>query len=302
MEGLQEYINQLVIQGMLYTTQLPASVSNAIYLYGSNDIKNVVAFIDVSEKCDGTRGMIIGDEGVYFHFKNNVSILYKDIKELFLIIKRNHIKGKVKTNEIIVLEDLPIHLESFMKILSLMSDVDINIQMSMYQKIAYYVPVVLNDLENEEYEDVLLDSMQIKQINDFKGDLEVINKMEEQDYQYELETLCIKALQFFDDLGLDSEEIDILLDVYKQIEEKNQKEEDMYENAKKYYDDMMDNYKHGDGSMFNNVKSIMSSMGIDLDNLKDQSPDEMEKTINDICDRFHISRSQLEKVVNKCRH
>ena len=46
--------------------KLPATIGSAIYLYGSNDIKDIVCFVDLSDELDGSQGIIFSDEAMYF--------------------------------------------------------------------------------------------------------------------------------------------------------------------------------------------------------------------------------------------
>ena len=47
--------------------RLPSTISYAIYTYGSNDIKDIICFVDLSDELDGTQGIIFSDEGIYFN-------------------------------------------------------------------------------------------------------------------------------------------------------------------------------------------------------------------------------------------
>ena len=152
---------------------------------------------------------------------------------------------------------------------------------------------------------ILVDEAQLleeKQIEELYQELDIINTLDDENYQFELKKLCPKALQFFDNLELDSDEIDILLGVQEEFNKENQKDDQMFDHAKKYYDDMMNKYKHGDSSMFDQLQNMMRNLGINPDDLKGKSPEELNQYIDDLCDRFHISRSQLDSLINKFNH
>lgn len=73
-------------------------------------------------------------------------------------------------------------------------------------------------------------------------------------------------------------------------------EEQKIENAKKFYDDMMDKYRHGDSEMYDRVKGIMNQFGIDENELAGKSTEEIEDIL---CSKFGISKSMMEKLVRK---
>jgi biopolymer transport protein ExbD len=296
-----KYINQdFIIKGQLYDEQhLPASIGNAIYSFGSNDIDTIRAFIDTSDYQDGSQGMIFTDTHVYYLFDEAVRIAYKDIKELVLKKNRNFYQLTIKENNEYIFNQAPIHIEKMAYLLSKITDLDITMDLSLHEKIAYYVPYVIKDIEEDNYEDVELTDNQNKVIKELKEEFMTIEGLDDENYQYELEQLCLRAVPFFDELELDSEEIDELIEVYKQLEEKNNKEEEMFDTAQRYYDDMMKNYRNGDTAMFDNVNKVMNNFGMDFNDLNNKSPEELNAYIDDVCDKFHISRSQLEKVAQK---
>lgn len=161
---------------------------------------------------------------------------------------------------------------------------------SYHEKVAFYVPIILADIENDEYEDVILTPQQIKIIQEFYTDLDKINKLENDNYKFELQLLCKRALDFFEQLELDSEEIDILFEVQQYFDNQDEQKID---NAKKIYDDMMDKYQQGDHAMFDQIKGMMASLGIDENDLIGKSPEEIE---NFLCSRFGIPKSMLKKM------
>lgn len=166
--------------------------------------------------------------------------------------------------------------------------------LTSHEKVIYYTTIVLNDLLNDEYEDIVLSNQQQQRIQEFFYNFELINKLDQENYDLEVELLCNQALDFFDELELDSEEIDVLLELQKQFEEKKQQEDEMLEGAKKYYDDMMNKYNNGDSSMFDQVKSIMHGLGINEKDMENKSPEELNQYIEDLCTRFGISKVKLK--------
>lgn len=303
-EKLCMYINENIVNNAtFYSSQnIPSQIGNAIYLYGDNDILDIVAFIDSSFKQDGSLGMIITPDKIYFQFDQAGSFAYQDIQSLSLEKHRHDTQAKgiitTQTNSYIF-DNYSVYVEELIKILSRITDIDIEMILTSYEKVEYYVSLVLDDILNDEYEDVILTPSQTQQIHEFKQELQTIHSLDNENYQYELELLCPRALKLFDELELDSDEIDILWDVQKEFEQKQQKEEQMFDQAKHYYDDMMNQYRQGDTKMYDQIKSMMNMMGINEDDIKGKSPEEMNQYLEDLCARFGISKSQVEALARK---
>lgn len=292
--------DQLTLAGKLYLyDNLPAQISNAVYTFGDTNSFDILAYIDASIKQDGSRGMLIYPDGIYFKFGQQGFFKYDEIVYLGIEKHRNDpsVKGIIKTEpKTYSFSNITIDPEVLVTFLSKVTELDIDMIMSNHEKVAYYVPIVLSDLENDEYEDIQLSPADQSQIQEFYQNLAMIKQLDDENYQYELEQLCHQALSFFDELGLDSDEIDQLLMVQKEFDQEDLQEEQKIDNAKKYYDDMMDKYRHGDTSMYDNVKAIMNQMGIDENELAGKSPEEIEDIL---CEKFGISKSMMEKLKNR---
>lgn len=294
-------LNQdLVIKGKFYGKEnLPSQISNAIYSFGSFDVFEILAFIDISNELDGSKGMIITPEAIYFKFGQTGSFKYQDIIALSLEKHRHNpvIKAVIKTGDKnYAFSNKTIDPEILVSLLSKITELDVEMIMTNHEKVAYYVPLVLQDLENDEYEDVELTLQQKNRIQEFYQDLSMIEQLDDENYQYELVNLCHQALAFFDDLGLDSDEIDELEKVEESFNQIDQEEEQKIENAKKFYDDMMDKYRQGDSDMYNRVKGIMNQFGINENELAGKSTEEIEDIL---CSKFGISKSMMEKLLRK---
>lgn len=300
---MNQFNKNLVKKGKLYlSSQLPIQISNAIYTYGSNQINEIIAFIDTTDEQDGSYGMIITPDHIYYQFDHQEEFAYQDIISLSLEKHRhqNHPLATIETkSKTIILENSDIDEETFLQYLSEQTKINIKMILNLSEKIDYYVSQVLKDVQNDIYEDLHLTYNQIKQLEEFIQELDIIHQLDDENYQYELQLLCPKALAFFDELELDSDEIDILEDIQKQLEEKGNQDDAMFEKAQKYYDDMMNKYKQGDTSMFDQMKGTMDRLGINLDEMKGKSPEELNQYINELCQRFGISRSQLDKMTKK---
>ena len=303
---LLEYIEVDSKKATLYPyTSIPGQIGNAIYLYGDNQMAEIVAFIDMSPAQDGSIGMIITTDTTYFQFRKNGYFRYADIASLTLEKSRNDIKfkGTIKTKTSkYAFQNSPLNIEKFIQMLSYITNIKIEMKMNIHDKIAYFVPIVLSDIENDEYEDIELSPVQQNQILDFYQELEAIHRLDDDDYQYELELLCIKALEFFEELGLDSDEIDELYKVKEELDKKKEQENSMFDNAMKYYQDMMNKYQQGDTAMYDQVQNVMKSMGLNPDEIKDKSPEEIDQYLDELCQKFGISKSQLETIRNKFRN
>lgn len=305
-DTLLNYIEVDNTKASLYPyTNIPNQIGNAIYLYGANDVKDIIAFIDMTKQQDGSIGMIITTDTTYFQFRKNGHFQYKDITSLSLEKRRNdtHFKGTITTKKSkYSFQNSPLNIEKFIKMLSYITDIKIDLIMNIHDKIAYLVPIILDDIKNDEYEDIVLTNTQQDQLLDFYQELNAINRLDDEDYKYELESLCNKALQFFDDLGLDSDEIDELYKVKEELDKKQEQNDQMFDNAMKYYQDMMNKYQQGDTKMFDQVQSVMKSMGLDPNDIQNKSPEEIDQYLDELCKKFGISKSQLEAMKNRFKN
>lgn len=302
-EELLTYMNEsLVIGGKFYNqTNIPSQISNAIYTFGDFSITEVLGFIDASDELDGSKGMIITPDEIYFKFGQVGKITYTKITKLSLEMHHHNplIKAIVKSDEGgYAFSNKIINPVAFIQLLSKVTGLDKDLIMTAHEKVAYYVARVLDDIINDEYEDVVLTANQEKQIKEFYKDLELINEMDDENYQYELEGLCKRFLLFVDELELDSEEIDILVAVENDFSKKDEQMDQQIDDAKKYYDDMVNKYQQGDSQMYDQLKSMMARLGIDESDLVGKSPDEIQDFL---CERFGISKSMFEKMAAKFR-
>lgn len=303
-EELLTYLNGNLADKAVYYSQeqLPAQIGTALYTFGSNEDFDILAFIDASEKLDGTSGMLFTPTHLYFKFSKSGIIDYQDIEALSLEKHRHQVSTKATiklkqttyrfSNDYICQEEL-IHL------LSKITNISVEKIRTLHEKAEDNIRMVLSDIENDIYEDVYLDDTQKQQIKEYYEELAVIDNLDDENYEIEMEALCKSALDFFDLLELDSEEIDILLDIQQQFDKKQEIEEQKLDEAKNFYDDMMNKYQQGDPSLFDKVKGMMSSLGIDEEELKNKSPQELEQYLTDLCHRFGISKSMLEKMAKK---
>ena len=153
LENLDENI---VNEATFYNQQnIPSQISKALYLYGSTTDYQVLGFVDASD--DGSQGMIFTDQGVYFCFKEPHSFLYEDIEELVLVKKEEgfdfYAKIKTKANTF-VFKNKYLNLKGFIECLSEILEMPVHYEMSAYEKVEYFVPIVLNDLKEDVYEDL----------------------------------------------------------------------------------------------------------------------------------------------------
>lgn len=299
-DDILTYIDKDIIkQGHYYTYQnIPRQIGNAIYLYGHYNVFDIVIFIDFTQECDGSQGMIVTPDGIYFQLEQKGYFAFQDIQSLSLERHRHQKKKgtiQTSTNQYQINDDM-IDIEKLIFALSSLTNIDVDFIMTKHEFIEYYITIVLHDIENDEYENVELSPQQSKQIKEFYENLHIIQSLDDENYQYELETLCQQALQFFDELELDSDEIDSLITIQEELQ---QKEDQAFDQAKQYYDDMMHQYQQGDTKMYDQLKSMMNMLGINEEDFKNKSPEEMNQYIDDLCARFGISRSQIDKLAKR---
>lgn len=298
LENLDESI---VNEATFYSQQnIPSQISQALYLYGSTTDYQVLGFIDASG--DGSKGMIFTDQGIYFCFKEPHFFLYEDIEKLILVKKEEtfdfYAKIKTKTSTF-VFKNNYLNLKEFIECLSGILEMPISYEMSAYEKVEYFVPLVLDDLIEDVYEDLELTKQQYQQIKDIEHELEMAKELKDLDYQDECRSLCRYCLDFFESLGLDSDEIEALNEAQSFFEQQDSQENQQLEGAKRWVDEMMSNYQNGDTGMYDQMKSTMENLGIDEEKLKNMSKEEVDQYVQDMCKKFGISQSLFDKLKDK---
>ena len=298
LENLDESI---VNEATFYSQQnIPSQISQALYLYGSTTDYQVLGFIDASG--DGSKGMIFTDQGIYFCFKEPHFFLYEDIEKLILVKKEEtfdfYAKIKTKTSTF-VFKNNYLNLKEFIECLSGILEMPISYEMSAYEKVEYFVPLVLDDLKGDVYEDLELTKQQYQQIKDIEHELEMAKELKDLDYQDECRSLCRYCLDFFESLGLDSDEIEALNEAQSFFDQQDSQENQQLEGAKRWVDEMMSNYQNGDTGMYDQMKSTMGNLGIDEEKLKNMSNEEVNQYVQDMCKKFGISQSLFDKLKDK---
>lgn len=298
LENLDESI---VNEATFYSQQnIPSQISQALYLYGSTTDYQVLGFIDASG--DGSKGMIFTDQGIYFCFKEPHFFLYEDIEKLILVKKEEtfdfYAKIKTKTSTF-VFKNNYLNLKEFIECLSGILEMPISYEMSAYEKVEYFVPLVLDDLKEDVYEDLELTKQQYQQIKDIEHELEMAKELKDLDYQDECRSLCRYCLDFFESLGLDSDEIEALNEAQSFFDQQDSQENQQLEGAKRWVDEMMSNYQNGDTGMYDQMKSTMGNLGIDEEKLKNMSNEEVNQYVQDMCKKFGISQCLFDKLKDK---
>ena len=298
LENLDESI---VNEATFYSQQnIPSQISQALYLYGSTTDYQVLGFIDASG--DGSKGMIFTDQGIYFCFKEPHFFLYEDIEKLILVKKEEtfdfYAKIKTKTSTF-VFKNNYLNLKEFIECLSGILEMPISYEMSAYEKVEYFVPLVLDDLKEDVYEDLELTKQQYQQIKDIEHELEMAKELKDLDYQDECRSLCRYCLDFFESLGLDSDEIEALNEAQSFFDQQDSQENQQLEGAKRWVDEMMSNYQNGDTGMYDQMKSTMGNLGIDEEKLKNMSNEEVNQYVQDMCKKFGISQRLFDKLKDK---
>ena len=298
LENLDESI---VNEATFYSQQnIPSQISQALYLYGSTTDYQVLGFIDASG--DGSKGMIFTNQGIYFCFKEPHFFLYEDIEKLILVKKEEtfdfYAKIKTKTSTF-VFKNNYLNLKEFIECLSGILEMPISYEMSAYEKVEYFVPLVLDDLKEDVYEDLELTKQQYQQIKDIEHELEMAKELKDLDYQDECRSLCRYCLDFFESLGLDSDEIEALNEAQSFFDQQDSQENQQLEGAKRWVDEMMGNYQNGDTGMYDQMKSTMENLGIDEEKLKNMSKEEVDQYVQDMCKKFGISQSLFDKLKDK---
>ena len=129
--------------------------------------------------------------------------------------------------------------------------------------------------------------------------LEMAKELKDLDYQDECRSLCRYCLDFFESLGLDSDEIEALNEAQSFFDQQDSQENQQLEGVKRWVDEMMSNYQNGDTGMYDQMKSTMENLGIDEEKLKNMSKEEVDQYVQDMCKKFGISQSLFDKLKDK---
>ena len=301
-EIILENLDESIVNEATFYSQhnIPSQISQALYLYGSTTDYQVLGFIDASG--DGSKGMIFTDQGLYFCFNEPHFFLYEDIEKLILVKKEEtfdfYAKIKTKTSTF-VFKNNYLNLKEFIECLSGIFEMPISYEMSAYEKVEYFVPLVLDDLKEDVYEDLELTKQQYQQIKDIEHELKMAKELKDLDYQDECRSLCRYCLDFFESLGLDSDEIEALNEAQSFFDQQDSQENQQLEGAKRWVDEMMSNYQNGDTGMYDQMKSTMENLGIDEEKLKSMSNEEVDQYVQDMCKKFGVSQSLFDKLKDK---
>ena len=286
-----ELIRQLTDSPVYTVHELPATIGNAIYSYGSNEIREIIAYIDTSKEQNGSEGIIITPT----HFYSNIhTFAFDEIEK----ISTNKHRDYASINGI----HLPYKVEGVLAFFSDITDLTVLLEGSQEEKIEYYLSMIIEDLLEDAYEDIELTYDQRNQLISYMDDINSFTSLKDEDLSYEAKQLLKKAYPLLDDLGLDSTEMDELEEIYQKLLQEQEIADKTFENASRYYEDMLNNLKNGDSRMYNQMKSLMKMIGIDEEELKNKSPEELNEMLDSLCKRFGITKEQVEAFAKKYQH
>ncbi len=124
--------------------------------------------------------------------------------------------------------------------------------------------------------------LQEESLNAYLEELEENKDTELQTYMMNMSLLGDKIMNLVEELELDSDEIDAL---EKAVAKDREKQNSMFEQAREMYN--------------KNPDLIKNMTGIDPESIKDKSPEELNQMLDDLCDRFNISKDQLMQLASK---
>lgn len=264
----------------LYEESMPASIGNAIYQYGDNSITKIIQYLEV----DDEHGYILTPDAFYYAFKTKGSFLLKDLTDV-MIRKVRH-----QEKELILVADGIHHMFyahdfDFGDLLDALEDqkaFTITYPMALDDRILYLSDVILHDIDDDVYEDTTLNDLQKEQLNSYLETVKNAESLDDTHFHIEMELLVDHVMDLCNALELDSEEIDALAQAQ---EEMNQQEDQMFDSFKDMY--------------AQNKDKIKDVTGIDMDDLQNKSPEELNSMVDDLCTRFNISKDQLTELASR---
>ena len=258
---------------------LPSTVGQAIDAYGDRDIKSIKLYGEI----DSTHGFMVTEKGFYFCVKQPGFVSFDNLEDI--TIHKEH----GKSDQLILKGDKTARFngneefcENIAQAIGDMKNLDINYDMSDVDAIYYYGGIILHDIKDDAYEDTILTPLQEEYLNAYLEELEENKDAELQTYMMNMSLLGDKILKLVEELELDSEEIDALEEAVARDQEK---QKSMFDQAKEMYD--------------KNPDLIKNMTGIDPESIKDKSPEELNHMLDDLCDRFNISKDQLMQLAAK---
>lgn len=258
-------------------TNLPATIGTAIYSYGDNHIKDIVLY----GENDPEHGFILTPDALYYSFSNKGSLNLNALSKISIQKphkqERRLILTADQTNHIFTDHDFD--LDDLLEDLLDLTDVGVTYDMNVYDQIAYLSSMILNDIKNDMYEDIELTPIQEEQLTNYLDSVHRSDAMDENNYRMEMELLVDHVVDLCHDLALESDDVTALEKAQAQM---NETENQMFDQ----FQDMYANRK-------DQIKDIT---GIDMDDLQNKTPEELNQMVDDLCARFNISKDQLTEL------
>lgn len=258
-------------------TNLPASIGTAIYSYGDNHIKDIVLY----GENDPEHGFILTPDTLYYAFANKGAVVLSQLSKISIQKphkqERRLILTADQTNHIFTDKDFD--LDDLLEDLLDLTDVEVTYDMNVYDQIAYLSAMILNDIKDDMYEDITLTPLQSEQLNNYLDSIRTAEDMDENNYRMEMELLVDHVIDLCHDLALESDDVTALEKAQTQM---NETENQMFDQFKDMYANKKDQ-----------IKDIT---GIDMDDLQNKTPEELNQMVDDLCARFNISKDQLTEL------
>ena len=209
---------------------------------------------------DETHGFMVTDQGFYYCVNKPGFFPFENLSDI--IIHKEH----GKSDQLILKGEKTARFngnETFCKMIAeaigQLTNLEVHYEMSDVDAIYYYGGIILYLEELEENKDTEL-----------------------QTYMMNMSLLGDKIMNLVEELELDSDEIDAL---EKAVAKDREKQNSMFEQAREMYN--------------KNPDLIKNMTGIDPESIKDKSPEELNQMLDDLCDRFNISKDQLMQLASK---
>lgn len=260
-----------------YKDNLPQSIGQAIYYYGDNSDYDVTYYMEQ----DPEHGVILTSTALYYSLTQKGSLKLKDLTAIEVKKERGHDKELIlvtaDSRHIFYAHECD--LDDLIEELVDATEIPVTYPMDVFNRIYYLSDLILNDVKDDVYEDVTLTPLQEEQLSSY---LDTVNKAEELDdnnFRIEMEILVDHVTSLVHELELDSEDIDALEQAQQEM---SAQEDQMFDQFQNLY--------------ANNKDTIKNMTGIDIDDLKNKSPEELNGMLDDLCTRFNISKDQLTEL------
>ncbi|WP_154647538.1 hypothetical protein [Eggerthia catenaformis] len=246
----------------------------AIYHYGDENIRSIISYGEIDQE----HGYILTPDKLYYSFAQKDVISLQEITSLTIKKQRQHNDQYIihSSDDFIIKEDISLLFDELREL----TEINIILDMNPWDSVHYYSEIILRDIREDNYEDIILTPLQEEKIEAY---MEILSsELTDADYHIEMEFMGDKMMSLVEELEIDSEEIDALEKANNILQQKQSELFNQYQNM-----------------YLKNKDQLENIMGFNLDDLENKSPDELNQMVDDLCNKFNLNKESLMKMAQK---